>query len=453
MDNIKKLMSQADPVTQKNIGEPGPLNLDEPIEVFAQQPLIHQPVKRRQGWRIVAAGGVVAMLSAGIILWSPWKLPAPPMPAGPTIPVPGPTPTSGIDESVLPKIDYGLPNFLVPAHQDVYFQDSQACNALGLENMKLLKTNGTETKLANNVNAYPIVGCVDGFAAIQSSDLAFADGYNPEGSTGIFIAQWQDGQWVIDEKKNPGISRGDDFPIMDWPTLRGMGYPKNPASAIAQEAHLTDMGVSEQIREKLLGPNVPVWMGKKPETSFIDYGNDQLEVTYPDRWQMKEHLFDEGSDTPIPETKESLAKLARYELRLFDERGKQVFYLISANKGSIFEPNDCSNPESSYIMEGQSPSGLINDAGPLQLALMTFIEPDGRENSRVGLFPANLPATGRSCDVRLGVDIGERTFYVTEWIAAMGFTGQAERDAYLESSEYANIKKVAASMILTPPKG
>lgn len=446
-------MSHADPVTQQNIGEAGPLNLDEPIPVFAQQPLTHPPAKRRQGWRIVAAGGVVAMVSAGIILWSPWKLPAPPMPAGPTIPIPGPTPTSGIDESVLPKIDYGLPNFLVPAHQDVYFQDSQACNSLGLKNVKLLERNGTETELANNVNAYPIVGCIDGFAAIQSSDLAFADGYSPEGSTGIYIARWQDGQWVIDEKNNPGISRGDGFPVMGWPTLRGMGNPKTPPALIAQEARLTDMGVSEQIREKLLGPNVPAWMGKKPEASFIDYGNEQLEVRYPDRWQMTQHLFDEGSDTPIPETKESLAKVARYDLRFFDERGKQMFYLVSANKGSIFEPNDCSNPESIYRLEGRSPSGLIADAGPLQLALMTFIEPDGSEHSRVGLFPADLPATGRSCDVRLGVDAGERTLYTTEWIGAMGFIDQAERNAYLKSPEYVNAKEVAASLRLTSPEG
>ena len=453
MDNIKKLMNHADPATRDDIGEPGPLNLEERVPVFAQKPATHMPAKRSNKWRIFVTGAVAVAVSVGIIVWSPWKIPAPPMPAGPTNLTPNPTPSSGIDESVLPKVDYGLPNFLVPAHQDVYFQNSEACNSLDLETLRLIKPNGTVTTLPNNVNAYPIVGCLDGFASILSTELSFANGYNPGGSAGIYIAKWDDGQWSINESDNPGVSTSFGFPLMSWPELRARGNPRNPLTNPDQPQRFKDMGIPEQSLERLLGPDIPSWMGTKRATVFNDFGNEQFTLTYPVQWQMQEQFFDEGSDVPLAETKEDLAKIDRYDLKFFDERGKQVLYLISINKGTIFEPTDCSIPERTYRLDGQSASGLVSDKGPMQLALITFFEGNGNENSRLGIFPANLPATGKACDVRLGVDAGTRTLFTTELVTPMGFKDQAERDAYIKSPEYAEIKKVAASLSLTPPQG
>lgn len=453
MDSIKKLMTHADPAATDNIGEPGPLNLEERVQVFAQQPVIHVPPQRTNKWRIFSAGAVVAAACVGIFAWSPWKTPAPTMPAGPTFQSPDPSPSSGIDESVLPKIDYGLPNFLVPAHQEVYFEDSVACNSLDLATLRLIKPNGTTTMLPNNVNAYPIVGCLDGFASILNTELSFANGYNQGDSAGIYIAKWQDKQWSISENDNPGLSTSSGFPLMSWPELRASGNPQNPLTNPEQPQRFKDMGIPEQSLDRLLGPNVPSWMAAKPATSFNDFGNEQFTVKYPIQWQMQEQFYDEGSDIPRAETKEDLAKIDRYDLKFFDERGKQVLYLISVNKGSIFEPTDCSIPNQTYRLDGESASGLISDKGAMKLALITVFEDGGNESSRLGIFPADLPATGNACDVRLGVDAGTRTLFTTELVSPMGFKDQAERDAYVKSPEYTEIKKTVASLSLTPPQG
>ncbi|MFJ6419284.1 hypothetical protein [Paeniglutamicibacter sp. NPDC091659] len=86
------------------------------------------------------------------------------------------------------------------------------------------------------------------------------------------------------------------------------------------------------------------------------------------------------------------------------------------------------------------------DSGPLKLALRTETAKDGNPYSVVGLFPAGLPATGKACDVRLGIDKGDRTLMLGQWNGPHGLQEQKEIEAHLKSVEYSEAKQVAASL-------
>ena len=448
MDNIEILISDADPAKRHNVGGPGPLQLQDPGPVFSQTP---QPVgdsKRFRGWRVFATVSTIAAVASGIVVWASWEAPNATGPAGRTALVPedpttGPSESASTDDYMVSKIDYGLPNFLVPAHQDVYFQDNDACNALDLRTIKLEKLDGSHAALPYDVNAYPVVGCMDDYAAIQSTDLAFANGYNADGGSGIYIARWVDGAWIVDEQQSRGINNSLGFPVMGWPALRAMGNPRDSASKPEQLERLRKMGLDDKGIVRLMGPDTASWMGKAASNEFHEYSNMLLSITYP-YWELKESMFDEGGNPIADDVKSDLTEAERYDLQAFDIRGKQVLKLVSVKKGSLFEPTDCSDPETSYRLDGESPSRVLADSGALKLALITKKTVDGDEHSWVGLFPGDMPATGRACDVRLGVDRKDRTLFATEWVGPMGFKNQAERDAYLKSPEYTDAKKVAS---------
>ncbi|RAX50835.1 hypothetical protein DQ353_00065 [Arthrobacter sp. AQ5-05] len=350
-----------------------------------------------------------------------------------------------MDGSALPRIDYGLPNFLVPANQDVYFEDSPSCNTLDLRTLDLVDANGIRTKLPDNANAYPVVGCVDSLAAILRSDLAEAG--NPTGNgSGIWLARWQDGCWSIKADDDTGINVVHGMPLFTNPRLRALDNPSDPILKTEQLRQLKVLGLDDTGMGRLLGPDVPSWMGAKAMEERHAFGNELLRTDHP-AWEEREWKTD-GNGTPIDDPTIGPNDVDRYDLLLYDLRGKKVFSLGSLRKGAVHEPTDCAEPGSTYAFDGEPPSGVLTDAGPLKLALSTVAAADGSRHSVVGLYPADLPSTGKTCDVRSGVDIGDRTLMLTQWNGPLGFKNQVEFNAYWGSVEYTQARQVAASLVI-----
>ncbi len=435
MENLEKLISNADPAKRVDIGGPGPLDLREPTPTFTQRP---RPINssRTSGWRALVVGIAVAAVTAGIIVWSPWQIPVNNAPAGPST-------NETETPSTEPASDGSLPNSLVPAHQSVYFEDSTACKALDLPSIKVTMASGILRSLPNKPSAFPVVGCVDGIAAILTTDLSMNWLEEVNGSQGILIARWTDGSWNILEKENPGSIHGDGLPILAWPALRRMGNIEDLHVKPDQEGRFRDLGLDEKIIGKLLGPDVATWMGKKASTDFQVYRNTLLSVTHPG-WEMQEYMSDDENNEIVGDEAKRPDKSADYNLVLYDNRGKQVFKVMSTRHDpQADEPPACPDT-GTYRLDGESPSGVVADEGPMKLALMTTTRPDGSQLSSVGLFPRDLPDAGNACDVKLGVDLAGRTLMATDWIYDLGFKNQAERDAYVKSPEYTDAKKVAS---------
>lgn len=439
MDNIEKLISNADPAKRKDSSGPGALDLREPTPTFAQHPRPATRSRRTFGWKMVTFGTAIAAATAGIIVWSPWQVPVNNGPAGPTINVTE-SPSTG------PTTEDGLPNALVPAHSSVYFEDSAACAALDLRTIKVTMLSGIVRALPIKPSAFPVVGCVDGIAAIQTTDLSaetLDDLVSISGTGGILIARWTDGTWSILEKENPGVLNDEGVPLLAWPVLRGWGNVADLDIKPDQEGRIRALGLDEKIIGKLLGPNVASWMGNEASTDFQVHRNTLLSVTHPG-WEIGESMWDvDHNDLTGEETKRP-DKSAVYIVTFHDSRGKQVFKAMSEKYERQYQGAPACFETATYRLDGESPSGAVADAGPMKLALMTTTKADGSELSRVGLFPADLPATGDDCDVKQGVDVDGRVFSATEWTPYMGFKNQAERDAYVKSPEYTDAKKVAS---------
>lgn len=441
MDNIEKLISNADPGKRKDIGGPGALDLREPTPTFAQHPRPATRSRRTFGWKMFTFGTTIAAATAGIIVWSPWQMPVNNGPAGPTINVTE-SPSTG------PTTEDGLPNTLVPAHPSVYFEDSTACNALDLRTIKITMLNGTIRSLPDKPNAFPVVGCVDGIAAIQTTDLAHAWLSEAGAESGILIAKWADGSWNILEKEHPGGLNDQGLPLMTWPALRGFGNDEDRGSKPRQEGRIRDLGLDEKIIGKLLGPDVASWMGEEASTDFQEHQNALLSVTHPG-WEISETMWDADHNELTGEDAKRPDKSSVYMLTLYDGRGKQVFDVMSEKHEDDYNSSNeaeqsCHGPDETYRLDGESPSGVVADAEPMKLALMTITLDNGREQSSVGLFPGDMPVTGRTCDVKNSVELGGRTWTASSWINHLGFKNQAERDAYVKSPEYADAKKVAS---------
>ena len=450
MDNIEKLISGIDPAKSDNIGDPGPLQLQDPVQVFSQRPVQANPGNYWGKWRILAAGAAIATAAVGLVVWAPWQAPTGTGPASPPLPTTGnptnaPSSSSSVDGSALPRIDYGLPNFLVPANQDVYFEDSPACNALDLRTLDLVDANGIRTRLPDNANAYPVIGCVASLATILRSDLAEAGNATGDGS-GIWLARWKDGTWSITADDDTGINAAGSMPFFTNPQLRAMDNPSDPILKTEQLRKLKVLELDDTSLGRLLGPDVPSWMGTKATEESHAFSNELLTVDHP-AWEMREWKTDEignPNDDPTVGPNDSY----RYDLLFHDLRGKKVFSLTSLKKGAVHEPTDCTEAGSTYTLDGESSSGVLTDAGPLKLALRTDTGPDGSRRSVVGLYPADLPSTGKTCDVHFGVDIGDRTLMLTQWNDPMGFKNQGEINKYLGSVEYTQAKAVAKSLVI-----
>lgn len=446
MDNFEKLMKNSDPAKRNNIGGPSPLDLRAPAPVFTQNPVKSKRSKFTNGWRAFAVGTAVAAVTAGIIVWSPWNMPLSVGPAGPVIP-----PISGTKTpSTGPDTNEVLPNSLIPAHPSVYFEDSAACNALDLKTITIKFSDGSEETLPNNPKMFPIAGCVDGTASILTSDLATAWIEKFNGGQGILIAKWKDDSWNILEKDNPGAIHGDGFPLLSWPQLRGMGNLDNWPIKPDQSARIKDLGLDEATIGKLLGPDVPSWMGKSVSPVFETYENNLFSVSHPG-WEKRESMFDADKNEITGEARNNPEKSSWYDLEFFDARGKTVFSMTIADPSEILGSEKCTE-NGTYRLDGESPSGIVADAGPLKLALMTLVPADGSAPiSQVGLFPGDLPVTGGDCAVYdYFVDVQGQKVKLNEWNVSMGFKNQAERDAYVNSPEYADAQKVAASLKLKP---
>ncbi|MGL3805785.1 hypothetical protein ACSYDW_06760 [Paeniglutamicibacter sp. R2-26] len=436
MENLEKLISDADPADLHAIGGPGPLELGERAPTFAQTPRAKKRSMLATGWKTFAVGTAIAAVTAGIIIWSPWQLPMNNGPAAPAINV---TETPSTESSN----DDALPNMLVPAHPSVYFEDSAACNSLDLRTIRITMIDGAVKSLPDSPNPLPVVGCVDGTAAILISESAFNSATELGGTPGILIARWTDGAWSILEKDNPGTLNDKGLPLMAWPDLRGMGNFEDLDVKPDQERRIRDLGLDEKIIGKLLGPDVASWMGKEASTDFQMHRNTLLSVAHPG-WQMDESMYDVAGNDFTAEQAKRPDKSENYILTFSDSRGKTVFKVMSEKYRSQYGNGQYCSENGTYRLDGESPSGVVVDAGPMKLALMTITRPDGSQLSNLGLFPEDLPAKGDACHANSKVKLDGRMLTLTQWTPNMGFKNQAERDAYVKSPEYTDAKKVAS---------
>ena len=183
-----------------------------------------------------------------------------------------------------------------------------------------MDANGIRTKLPDNDNAYPVVGCLDSLATILRSDLAEADNPTGDGS-GIWLARWKDGTWSITADDDTGINAAGSMPFFTNPRLRARDNPSAPILKTEQLRKLKVLDLDDTTLGRLLGPDVPSWMDAKPTKERHAFGNELLRMDHP-AWEEREWKTDEignPSDDPTAGPNDAY----RYDLLVYDLRGKR----------------------------------------------------------------------------------------------------------------------------------
>lgn len=453
MDDIEKLLRDADPRASRDSGGPLPLDLSEPAPVFIQRPAA-EPLRTKRSWWPAAAGAMAAAAAvAAVITWAPWNSLTPePLPATPPTPsasAPDPSQSSSADPSSTPQ-SQALPQGLFAAWDGAHFADDEPCQGLSLPEMLVADAQGKRTKGGFEARSYALIGCLDGFAAFNPTDQYRTENNIGDTAGGMLVAEWNEktSHWV----SSPVSINTDGMEVhqesLAWPTLRGYSYEPGQSPADRMEEARKELGIESATAQDLFGPNLPSWMEAESGTELVAYGNTALEVTYPG-WSMGESA--RGADGTVldPVTTDPL-DAATYQLMFFDAHGKAVFNmaLFTDDQGGTAGGTACNDPGANYVLHGVSPSSVVVDEGELALGLVTETDAAGIERSTVSLVLADSAKQGKMCDLPTAFRHRGKMFQSDAWTGYLGFLDAHERTTYLASSEYQQAKDLAASLTL-----
>lgn len=428
MDRIEELMKVADPA--RDAPGPRPFHLAE-----VAGPSVASTARRRGRRDHLAvwgsAVGAAAALAGGLVIAHEWRTapdtPAPPAGSGAgegsapatTSPDPAPAPTD-------------LPNGLVPAHDQVYLEDSDACAALDVTQVL---TQG-DRALATEPWEYPVVGCVDGIAALTMSDRAVHAAGLDDVVTGVVLARWQDGRWAVEDPRELDGGQVAVPVYHSWPALLGYQLPGDPPAAERMAEQYAQIGVDAGTGERLLGPETTAWTVDTPAGSWTPGAAGPAEFSWRSdaTW-----AHDELSGAAAGGGAEDV----RHEVVYFDPRGRSVARLVVTTSA---EQAGCALTDATYVVEGRRPTGLRSQLGSLDVGLVTAEDVLGVEVSTTRLVPSSAPDSGASCDLPEEHLVGDVAVRLDG--GRYQFRTAQERGEYLATQEYADVVRLAASVEL-----
>jgi hypothetical protein len=453
MDNIEQLLRDADPRASRDSGGPLPLDLSDPAPVFIQRP-VAEPPKEPRHWLPVALGAMAtAAAVAAVVVWAPWNAPAPdPLPATPpthTTTVPEPSESGAADPTGTPA-PAAWPNGLFPAWAGAHFADDAACHALAVPQIKVQDAGGKLSNPGYDAKAFALIGCLEGYAAFTPTDRFRVEQNIDDTSGGMLLAKWnpESKQWVSSPSQigDDGVEVQPEY--LSWPLLRGYTYEPDETPAERMDRAIKHLGIDAKLAETLLGPNVPSWMAADSGDAPVTFSNSVLELTHP-AWTKHESMRAAGGKVLDPATTDP-KDAATYQLMFFDAHGKAVFNLglFPDDRSGDAADNTCNDPSATYALHGLAPTSVVADEGKLALGLVTETDVFGIERSTVSLVPAGSPAQGKMCDLPTAFHLDGRMLQSDAWTGYLGFKDAAERNAYLEATEYQRAREVAASLRL-----
>lgn len=434
MDRIEELMKAADPA--RDAPRPRPFRLAE-----MTGPSTASTTRRRRRREHLAvwggAVGVAAALAGGLVIANQWQA-TPDAPAQPADPdgssAPGevtePPATPSPEPSAAPT---DLPNGLVPAHDEVYFEDSDACNALDVTQVL---TQGDQA-LATEPWEYPVVGCVDGIAALNMSDRWFHAADVDDVAMGIVLARWEDGRWAVEGPRE--LPDGEvGVPVYhSWPALLGYQLPGDPPAAQRMAEQYAQIGVDAETGERLLGPETVAWTVDTPAGSWAPGTAGPAEFSWRSdaAWGHDEFRGAAGGGG---------ADDVRHVVAYFDPRSKSVAQLMVTTWQA--EQPECAMTDATYVVEGREPTQLRSQLGPLDVGLVTAEDALGVEVSTTRYVPSSAPDSGAWCDLPEEHAVGDVAVRLDG--ARYQFRTAEERSAYLASQEFADIVRLATSITI-----
>ncbi|GAB2897542.1 hypothetical protein [Neomicrococcus lactis] len=321
-----------------------------------------------------------------------------------------------------------LPNGLVPAHENVFWEDSTACKAFEISKLTIDNPDTNKTELVEGTpEEHPVVGCYQGYAAFVGTtdrDYFAKDlvGGIIEGNRSLFIATWQEGKWAVGAYQDIGSQQTYPNWIPAYPDLRAQPFADPyPNMSSWVDATLKAMDVEVDNVWNLLGPNIPTWAPTKAAASWqaVDL-SEGLGLTAEKR-----------SDWTLVTKASGLNDAQKDSAYFFDTYGGMA---VALRPESGNEVTDKIFGDAPYQVLRRENIELSSPQGPLAVALVQKTA-EMKDYVMLSLIPQDLPDEGKRKDLLTDVELPNGAKIRAELVDS-GMTMTSGVENYLANSQY-----------------
>lgn len=280
-----------------------------------------------------------------------------------------------------------LPEGLQPAHDDVYWEDSDACASFSFDALNAVYTNDSS----------PVIGCSEGYVAFLNKSVEYylqlPDAQKDGDYSSVHFALWDGQSWTM----NAGIGTAYTYPDM-------RRFVNDPAlsSEEQMEQQLMNANVWATEIHKLMGPNVAEWTSQSPASSwnYSFIGNTALQGELRDDWTVSAQDFGHGHSWNY----------------VLDEFGG--YHMSVESVASTVAPDrQCYEREATYRIEKSERISLKDDGQSLSIALLSVKDPVWGNFNRVAIVPTKAARAGEYCSLPRWYQVAENQ-YVGQFIQA-----------------------------------
>lgn len=312
-----------------------------------------------------------------------------------------------------------LPNGVTPAHDQVFWEDSEACASFSFEQL-----GGTYANASS-----PVMGCFEGYAAFYNKSSKYYINLPQDQIDGDYwrltIAQWDGERWNV-------VPATDEF-FTSYPKLAGWRYPGGPTVEESMDQQLAALSVSVSDKHKLVGPNLNTWASQERTRVWVPIADDSLGVSarVPENWSFASNKF---GDT---------------NFFVFDKYGDDnlsfYFYPNSSGYAANTASVQCADDGMTYKVEARNKTTLGAKGYRLDVALLTVKDGD-RTFNRYSLIPADAPKSGKNCLVS-GTYAVSDTLAVDSTLKNLGaFESSRDLRKFTHSTAWKDVVRFAQSL-------
>ena len=403
--------------------------------------------------------GVIA-IAAAIAPMSTWaqrqETAAPASPPSTSVAVPSQAPVSEaakpIQQSVSKAVSgkktkpapapSSLPGGLMPAHSQVYWEDSEACRNFVTGKIQFVNYDGSVEPFVVSPERNRAIGCTEGYAAIAwGTDLATADSLGTYDEWyGNLLAKWDGSSWTIDHFWNDGEYRMF-HDLWSFPQARAFKSEPDTTALKRVQEDLDNLGVTVSDINKLMGPNVPSWH-MEDTSPWTGWTSTYFSGQKREGWQFREQEV--GGDG-----------LGFWATSLYDANGSKLFGLdVLIDTPPEGPLNGACELTGNYRIEESADIALESDTGKsstgkLKIALVTVTDEFGNVRSDIRLIPAGLKKKGGQCNLPLYLEIGGHK--VSSSVGGpIGFEKKREVKDFVKSTTWTDVVEFAQSLRINP---
>lgn len=314
-----------------------------------------------------------------------------------------------------------LPDGLKPAHESVFWENSEACASFSFDTLERFDEEPVEYTNASS----PVLGCSEDFVAFYNkSDEYYIQLSQDEidGSyEGVMFAAWDGSRWIL-------LSDYDG--AWSYPQLRVFSNASGAALEEEMSSQLQPQGVWVSNIEHLVGPDAAIWTSNVPAESWERQelpGQPGVTAEIRDDWKIYANRWFDDSPDMITD------RFGNFHLSLD--------YTTSTDEA----PGECYLADSTYRIKKASSTEMTANGQQLNVAIVELAEL-GQISYRIMLVPESASKSGLLCDIDQWLSVGSSGYLKPMIKGNFRFVSQKEINAFTKSVAWKDIVRFAGSL-------